>query len=400
MKILQVISSLNPSGGGPCESIKQFGTALSALGHQIEVVCLDKSESPWIDFYPFKVYSLGSFDLRYQFSKQLLTWLKTNAGNYDCIIINGLWQYSSFGTWQALGWLKKEGFVCPPYFVFTHGMLDPWFKRTYPLKHLKKWLYWPWAEYRVLRDAKAVLFTCQEERLLARQSFWMYQCNEIVVNFGTAAPPSNIDLQVQRFWESYPDLGFKRIILFLGRIHPKKGCDLLVRAFAQVVKSDPSLHLIMAGPDSNHWQDELQCIAKELNVEQQITWTGMLSGDLKWGAFRVSEAFILPSHQENFGLAVAEALACSLPVLISNKVNIWREVEAAGAGFVANDDFDGTLELLQQWVSLDSESQETMRQAAYQCFVNRFEIGNAAHNLAEVLDANVKIAPNLAPVFQ
>ena len=78
--------------------------------------------------------------------------------------------------WLALESLRKQGFHTPAYFVFTHGMLDPWFKRTYPLKHLKKWLYWPWAEYRVLRDAQAVLFTCEEERILARQSFWLYKC--------------------------------------------------------------------------------------------------------------------------------------------------------------------------------------------------------------------------------
>ncbi|MEB0151131.1 glycosyltransferase, partial [Pseudomonas sp. CCC2.2] len=84
------------------------------------------------------------------------------------------------GTWRALA--KKK----IPYFIFTHGMLDPWFKKNYPLKHLKKWLYWTWGEYRVLRDAKAVLFTCEEEKILARQSFWLYKANEVVTAFGTA----------------------------------------------------------------------------------------------------------------------------------------------------------------------------------------------------------------------
>ena len=79
-------------------------------------------------------------------------------------------------------------------------MLDPWFKKQYPLKHLKKWMYWPWAEYRVLRDAQAVLFTCEEERVLARESFWLYRCNEVVVSYGTAKPKGDPEVELQEFF--------------------------------------------------------------------------------------------------------------------------------------------------------------------------------------------------------
>ena len=96
--------------------------------------------------------------------------------------------------------------LATPYFVFPHGMLDPWFKRTYPLKHLKKLLYWPWAEYRVLRDAAAVLFTSEEERRLARESFWPYRCNEVVVNYGTAAPEIDLASAREDFFGSFPQL--------------------------------------------------------------------------------------------------------------------------------------------------------------------------------------------------
>ena len=104
-------------------------------------------------------------------------------------------------------------------------MLDPWFKRQYPLKHVKKWLYWPSAEYRVLRDASAVLFTSEEERRLARRSFWLYRCNEMVINYGTAAPPADDGASADRFRRAFPSVGDKRIILFLGRIHEKKGAS-------------------------------------------------------------------------------------------------------------------------------------------------------------------------------
>src|SRR6266481_4864459 len=111
-----------------------------------------------------------------------------------------------------------------------------WFKRAYPLKHLKKWLYWPWAEYRVLRNASAVCFTCEEERKLARQSFWLYRCNEKVVAFGTAAPGGDAQAQKRLFLSHYMELQGRRFILFLGRIHPKKGCDLVIRAFTDALK--------------------------------------------------------------------------------------------------------------------------------------------------------------------
>jgi glycosyltransferase involved in cell wall biosynthesis len=386
MKILHIISSVNPTGGGPIEGIKQLGEINSLKGgHQVEIACLDLSDSLWIQNFPLKIYALGSSISKYRFSKNLLPWLKQNASNYDCIIVNGIWQYSSFGTWRALKWLRKHHHPTPPYFVFTHGMLDPWFKRTYPLKHLKKWLYWPWAEYRVLRDAKAIFFTCEEERTLARQSFWLYRCNEVVVHYGTSEPPTDIAQQTQSFWAKFPELRAKRIILFLSRIHVKKGCDLLINAFAQVAQTDPSLHLVMAGPDQTGWQTDLQNMAQKLGISQHITWTDMLQDELKWGAFRAAEVFILPSHQENFGIAVAEALACSLPVLISNKVNIWREIEADGAGLVANDDLEGTTELFQKWLALSPQAQQNMRQNAQKCFTERFEITKAAQNLIEVL---------------
>jgi glycosyltransferase involved in cell wall biosynthesis len=385
MKILHVISSVNPAGGGPSESIKQFGISFRELGHSVEVVCLDSPDSVWLQDYPFKFYALGPAFTGYRYSKNLVSWLKQNAENYHVIIVRGIWQYSSFGTWRALKWLHKQNRPAPSYFVFTHGMLDPWFKKNFPLKHLKKWLYWPWAEYKVLRDAKAVLFTCEEERLLARQSFWLYKCNEIVVNYGTKNPPDKVQVQSDQFLLKFPELQNKRILLFMSRIHPKKGCDLLIEAFAALAFTDPTLHLVLAGPNQVGLQKKLEHQAELLGISDRITWTGMLQDDCKWGAFRCAEAFILPSHQENFGIVVAEALACSLPVLISNKVNIWREIEADGAGLVANDDIQGTTELLQKWLALSPEAKQTMRQNAQKCFTERFEITKAAQNLIEVL---------------
>lgn len=385
MRLLHVISSVNPQGGGPIEGVKQLYIPLQALGAQVEVACCDEPNAPWLATCGLStVHALGPVKSNYGYSSRLLPWLRTNTSNFDAVIVEGLWQYHGLAVRQALAGTKV------PYFVFTHGMLDPWFKKTYPLKHLKKWLYWPWAEYRVLRDARTVIFTCEEERLLARQSFWLYRANEAVTNYGTSSPPKNGDELAQRFLVTHPHLRGKRIVLFLSRIHEKKGCDLLLKAFAQIAKSDQCLHLVMAGPDQTGWAADLQEQAEKLKIADRISWPGMLQGDDKWGAFYATEVFCLPSHQENFGIVVAEALACGKPVLISNKVNIWREIETDAAGFVDEDTIDGTLRNLQRWLALDIESYKKMCNRAQNCFAERFHIRRAAERLLEIINEHRK----------
>ena len=375
MRILHSTRSVNPDGGGVVEAVKQFSLAHQRQGHTVEVVSLDAPGSPWVRDFPLPIHAFGPGRGKYGYSAQLVPWLKMNRERFDAVIVDGLWQYNVFGVWRAcVG-------TATPYFVFPHGMLDPWFKRTYPLKHLKKWLYWPWAEYRVLRDARAVFFTCEEEKRLARESFWLYRANETVASLGLAEPPGDPATQRALFLQKFPNLREKRLLLFLGRLHVKKGCDLLIEAFAAVAKKNPALHLVVAGPDQTGWQATLQERARVLGLAERITWPGMLSGDLKWGAIRAAEAFILPSHQENFGLAVVEALACGVPVLLSDKVNIWREIVDDHAGVVADDSLTGTTKLMETWASNSTETLKKMRVDARACFGKRFEINRAAQAL-------------------
>jgi glycosyltransferase involved in cell wall biosynthesis len=379
MKILHVISSVNPAGGGPIEGVRQLGGTLEHQGHSVEIASLDPPDAPFLTQSPLRVYPLGPTYLGYGFSSRFVPWLRSNASRYDAVIVNGIWQYHSFGTWQALHGSQT------PYVLFTHGMLDPWFKKEYPLKHAKKWMYWPWAEYRVLRDARAVLFTCEEERRLARESFWLYRCNEVVVSYGTAKPEGDVEAEKREFFSHYPELRGKRLALFVGRIHPKKGCDLLIEAYAKVLGRDPAWHLVIAGPDQVGLRENLNYRAAELGIAPRVTWTGMLSGTMKWGALRSAEVFVLPSHQENFGIAVAESLAAGTPTLISNKVNIWREIETDGAGIVDEDTLEGTRQLFQSYLDLSKEKRVEMRRAALDCFAQRFEIKKAAGTLHAVL---------------
>ena len=266
--------------------------------------------------------------------------------------------------------------------------MDPWFREHYPLKHIAKQIYWTLIEGRVLRDARRVLFTCGEEMVRARNVFRGHPYRERVVLYGTADPSEDAAATVAEFSAAFPELKNRKFLLFLSRIHPKKGCDLLIQAFADTISTIPEdLDLVMAGPDQVGWIPRLKATAIRLGVAERIHWTGMLTGNLKWGAFRSAEAMILPSHQENFGFVVAEAMACSTPVLISDKVNIWREVEAANAGFVEPDTEDGTRNLIRRFIALTSEEHSRLRTSARDGFLKYFDIEVSARDFARTVDS-------------
>jgi glycosyltransferase involved in cell wall biosynthesis len=374
MKILRCIHSLDPAGGGPLESIRQSTLVLARRGHVVEIVSLDAPNESFLRDFPAPVHALGPGRGSYGYAAAFVPWLKQNRARFDALVVHGIWQYPSFGVWRALRGTST------PYFVFPHGMLDPWFNRTYPRKHLKKLLYWPWAEYRVLRDATAVLFTSEEEKCLARESFRLYRAKEIVVNYGTAAPEVDWAAAEEEFWNRFPQLRGQKFFLFLGRLHEKKGCDLLIQAFNSL--GEKSARLVIAGPCAD---ENYLARLRMLAGDRPVHFTGMLSGNLKWAALRAADAFVLPSHQENFGIAIAEALACGTPVLISNKVNIWREVVEDGAGFAEEDDLAGTTRLLERWGGVDSPARAEMSAKAEASFARRFEINQAVDSLLHAL---------------
>lgn len=380
MRNLHVIRTVDPRFGGPVEGLKQLGLVLTSLGHTIEVATLDGPADSWVTEYPLKVHPLGPGRGMYARNPQLAEWIDAHAQEYDWVVVHGIWTYASYGTWKGLQRSRKN------YVLFTHGMLDPWFKRNYPLKHVKKILYWNLCESKVVRDATAVLFTCEEERRLARESFKNYEANEIVVKYGTPGPEESPETLSERFRAQNPDIGLSPYLVFLGRIHEKKGCDLLVNAFIKAYQGKIGPKLVFAGPDQQGMMGALLERARDSGMEGTVLYKGMLKGADKWGALAGAEAFVLPSHQENFGIAVAEALACGTPALISNQVNIWREIQEAGAGLVENDDQEGTDRLIARWRDLGPEERNSMRERARACFEARFDVREAGRYLAEVLE--------------
>lgn len=377
MRILRTIHSVDLQKGGVTEAVLQSSIELQKQGHTVHIISLDKPSKTIINNCPIPITPLGPGWGNYGYTSAWIPWIQDNLDTFDILIIEGLWQYHSFGTWRALRNTEK------PYVVYPHGMLDPWFKRAAPFKHIKKWLYWPWGEYHVLKDATRVIFTAEQERLQAKQSFWLYSCKETVLPLGIEGPSLDSS-KTNMFLSKIPDLQNKRLLLFLGRIHPKKGLSLLLEAWKSFAPqiNQHNAHLVIAGPHNE--SDNFIEILKAIQAPE-VTWTGMLTGDLKWSALRSADGFILPSHQENFGIAVVEALSLGIPVFISDKINICNEIQQSKAGFVEADTLNGTKELISKWLQQTPSSRSLLSQNAITCFNRNFAIKEATQALASTL---------------
>jgi glycosyltransferase involved in cell wall biosynthesis len=383
MRILHLIATLNPRSGGPANSLCRIAATYPAIDSQGEVLTLDAPNAPYLQETGLTVHAIGPVHNKFGYTPRLIPWLVANRDRFDGVVLHGLWEYLGYAVRHTIAGHK-------PYMVFTHGMLDPYFKRARPLKHLKKCLYWWLNEYWLLRRARFVLFTATAESRLATQSFWPQRWTPRVVPYGASPCPGDPAKLRAAFLEHHPDLraadGTGRpFVLFLSRIHPKKGCDLLLDAFVAVAGEHPDLHLVLAGPDPRHLKPALAQQAEKAGLSHRVHLLPMLEGEQKWGAFCATQVFALPSHQENFGIAVAEALACAKPVLISDKVNIWQEIIADGAGLAAPDDASGTLGTLTRWLALDPAEQAAMGDRALACFTTRYDMRTNAQSILEIL---------------
>ena len=353
--------------------LRQLAVNYKAIGVEMEVVTLDNPGEQFLKELEFPVHALGPSG-RNLYSSRLMAWLKSNLYRFDMVVVNGVWLFHGVAVWLTA--TRQE----VPYVVFTHGALDVFFKKRYPLKHLKKLMYWP-LQYRVLRGAATVLFTSESERKAALESFSPNDYATLVLPYGTNRPSGDAAMQKEAFWAVAPQLRNRRFLLFLGRLHEKKGCDLLIEAFGKVAARWPDVSLALAGPDQMGLRSTLEARAHEMGIGDRVIWPGMLSGNAKYGAFRAAEAFVLPSHQENFGIAVAEALACGTPVLISDQVNIWREIQEDRVGLVEPDTLAGTHDLLVRWFSMPEDERARMASRTEKTFEQRFSLRRSAETL-------------------
>jgi glycosyltransferase involved in cell wall biosynthesis len=386
MKILRVITSMNPKSGGPCQGIRNVNPYIKQLGIEVEVICMDAITDEYDTNDDFVIHKLGRGKTAYQYQPLLYNWLVKNASEFDCIVVHGLWQHYNVAVYNAVKHLKKYHNKVPKVAIMPHGMMDPYFQTASDrkLKALRNDVVWHFIEKKCINEADAIFYTCQEELRLATTTFKGYNPKKTInVSYGIQAPPQRETEFDNAFFQKCSKVLGKEYWLFLSRIHEKKGVDLLIKAYSELATQNSSLpELVIAGPVESPYAQQM---IKMASGNSKIHFSGMLQGKEKWGAFYNCQAYLLPSHQENFGIAIVEALACEKPVLITNKVNIYREIEDGGGGLVSNDTYEGVLEVLKKWEGLSQSEQTEMGENAFTLYQNHFNIKSAAERLNKVL---------------
>jgi glycosyltransferase involved in cell wall biosynthesis len=376
-RILHVTRTLNPVFGGPPDSVRMFCVAHIRAGNEVEVVTTDDPAADFSRIPGAEVHAFGPTKPNYHYTPQLEPWIRANVHRFDGVIVNGIWQYHTVAA-------RKAVYGCRPYVVFSHGMLDPYFRTQYPIKHMKKLAYWLLREAKNLNLANAVLFTSEEEKRVAAEGFPFSNFRRVVIPYGTIGPPEGDPQQMKReFLAAFPAVQGHPYLIYLSRIHPKKGCDLLFEAFART--APPEMHLVMAGHDETNWRPELDALAARLGVLERIHWTGSIRGNTKWGALYCAEAFILPSHQENFGIAVADALAVGLIPLVSDKINIAPDIAADNACLMEPDTLEGTIRLIERFNAMSAEERGAMEARGVACYQRRYALANSAQEVYKAL---------------
>ena len=311
MRILHVLPSLSQKSGGPLRAGLELSARGIELGLESEIVGignLDVSDNPLPEDL---IHSLPvEFPKRYCYSSRLAGWLAENLGRFDGVILHGMWLYPNWAAAQAC---RAAGV---PYVCFPHGMLDPWSVYGQGLrKGIKKRLYWFLREREVFEHAAALFFTMERERLRSCQTFRLPMQSHIVAPYGIQVAEPSLDSR-----NDYADPSLNGdFALFLGRVHPKKNVGFLIEAWAEA--SPPAnWRLIIAGPGERAYLKHLHSVVKRLGLDGRVVFRGLVTGRAKALLFRRAKWFLLPSQQENFGIAVLEALSLRCPVAISDQV--------------------------------------------------------------------------------
>lgn len=372
MRILRVISSADTKNGGPINGVVNSSSLMASESIEVTVISLD-GEKEECNRDGVRYVSLQSSFGKLKYSSGLKRWLFENINQYDAVIIHGVWQLHSYVTAKVC---KKFGV---PYYIFTHGMLDPWFIKGRPLKRFYKKTYWYTIESFVLKNCERIFYTSLLEKKVSDDEYSLDKEKGIVVSYG--CPDLFKNSSVSEKSNSNDDIS----LLFLGRIHEKKGLSDLFHALSNLNSDILSrITLKIAGPESAE-KDKLCNMAKKLRIEEKISWLGMLEGSKKVEALSGATAFILPSHQENFGISVAEALSMSLPVLITNKVYIYDVIEQYKCGLVSVDDSLGLLEMIREFSLKDQAEVLVMRERSRDCYLNNFSIESSVAHIMSVL---------------
>ena len=322
MKILHVIRNLAVATGGPVTALCGLAEAQAELGHDVLIVA---TEAAGVTVEPKSVccHVVTKWPGTWSWTPALRGLLNRQVPAADILHLHMVWDYP---VWTAARAAMRHG---KPFILRPCGQLDSW---SLSQRGLRKRAYLRFCGTQ-LHQAAAIHFTSEGERHGARHIASGVPSFVIPIGIAEAAysnlPPRNT------FAARFPQLAGRRIVLYLGRLHPKKQPDLLITAFAQVAPDVDGLHLVLAGPGNSGYISDLQSRVKNMGIAARTTFTGPLIGPAVTEAYRSADVFVLPSLQENFGIAIVEAMAASCPVLVSNCVDLAAKINGAKAGLTS-----------------------------------------------------------------
>lgn len=330
MRILHFVPSLNVSVGGPARAVPDLCRCLASAGHTVTLTAADLGNvaTDWqrrpidgLTLLQAPKASLPAFG----YTPRDLHFFNKLLAEHDALHVHGVWEYANIQLSKLATRARK------PYVVSVRGMLGLW-----PLRQrwLKKQIYLKLAGSRWLSNAAALHFTAQSE--LDAASKWVSVRRGVVL-------PNLLDLEQYRSLPPAADAysaiklppGDNPRVLFLGRIHPVKGLDTLLRSIALLKNTDTPVSLIVAGDGDPTYVAEMRGLAQELGISSDVLFAGMITGPLKVSLLQACDLLAVPSHHENFGFVFVEALACGLPVVTTREVGIWADLEASGAAIIA-----------------------------------------------------------------
>jgi len=378
IKVLRIISSLDPRFGGPSKTIIDSSLDLINEGFEVDILTHDKKNSKFTKNKNIKIINKGPGIGNYRFNFKFFFWLLKNRNFYDIFIIHGLWE---FNLLIARFLLKNN------YYVFTHGQLDPFFK-TQIFKKIKKQVYWFLCEKKNLLFSKSLLLTSENEKKLLKNTF--VDTNNIkktIIRYGIKKPIFNKEKSLKKFYKKFPQLKHKKFFLYLGRFHEKKGCEILIKSIKKMIDNKLEVYVFLAGPQ-NKYKDDLKILSKKYNLSKYLIWSDIILNEMKWGAILASNAMVLSSHGENFGVSLVESLSCSKPVLTTNKVNIYREIEKFKAGFISNNNVNSFYDILKKFKNLNKDQVAAMNRNSLECFNKSFNLSSRANSFGKFLIKN------------
>ncbi len=300
--ILHVLPSLRQTDGGPIRIVLDLSARAEAIGLNSEVLGYSHPEIPDNPLRPAQIHGQPRLSR---------SWLRQNLDRFDGVVLHGMWEHKH----SVMATMCRNAGV--PYACFPHGMLERW--AVYgqgPLKALKKKLYWYAKERRVFANARCVYFITQRERERSETTFSLNVNQRLLACYGVEAEMTPV---TEPATKELLRLGDRKFALFLGRLHPKKNLDFLLTAWKQAQLPE-AWHLVIAGSGDSKYTSEIRATIARQNLDRGVHMIGFVTGSDKSYLLQKAQWFLLPSLQENFGLAVVEAIDHGCAVAVSDQV--------------------------------------------------------------------------------